>query len=185
MTRHAHARQRAPGAPGGAWAGRLTISIGIALFSIPSSSAAALVAPAELRCACGGGRRFRGRPTVATALEPEEALERELDLDVEAARGAMFAPPRAAEGDAAFADTTWQVRLKLHEGGSCLFSAQLLEDFRARFSDKEEFGAGPRPPPAAPPSRDPPARRAQASGRACKTSCASRSRRGSSRTRCT
>ena len=177
-------RRASAGAPGGAPA-RLTLFAVVILNCCLQSSAAALVAPAELRCACGGGRRFRGRPTVATALEPEEALERELDLDVEAARGAMFAPPRAAEGDAAFADTTWQVRLKLHEGGSCLFSAQLLEDFRARFSDKEEFGAGLRPPPAASPSRDPPARRAQASGRACKTSCASRSRRGSSRTRCT
>ena len=46
---------------------------------------------------------------------------------------------------------------KLHRLIDASQQAQLLEDFRARFSDKEEFGAGLRPPPAAIRSR----RRAQ------------------------
>ena len=62
----AHAKQRAPGARAAPGRGRLTISIGIALFSIRRRRRRRRRA-GRAACSVGRERRFRGRPAVAAA----------------------------------------------------------------------------------------------------------------------
>ena len=68
----------------------------------------------------------------------------EVDVDQAAAAEAAtaaFLRKRAAEGDEAFADSMWSVLMQMSEGGSTIFTVQLLDDFSCRFSDTEEYGS--------------------------------------------
>ena len=60
--------------------------------------------------------------------------------DHAAAISAFLRKARARTGDEAFAGTTWSVLLQMNEGGSTIFTVQLLDDFSCRFSDSELQG---------------------------------------------
>ena len=53
---------------------------------------------------------------------------------------AFMETPRATSGKAAFDGTTWSVLMRMNEGGSTIFTVQLLEDDSCRFSDSELLG---------------------------------------------
>ena len=57
------------------------------------------------------------------------------------AASAFMRKPRVASGKDAFDDTTWSVLMRLNEGGSTIFTVQLLEDLSCRFSDSDQFGS--------------------------------------------
>ena len=54
---------------------------------------------------------------------------------------AFYSYQRPTGGPDAFADSTWSVLMQLNEGGSTIFTMQLLEDTSCRFSDTEEVGS--------------------------------------------
>ena len=56
------------------------------------------------------------------------------------AASAFMKKPRVGSGKDAFDDTTWSVLMRLNEGGSTIFTMQLLEDDSCRFSDSDQFG---------------------------------------------
>lgn len=57
------------------------------------------------------------------------------------AANAFLQSPRPASGKEAFDGSTWSVLLRMNEGGSTIFTMQLLEDETCRFSDSELFGS--------------------------------------------
>ena len=57
------------------------------------------------------------------------------------AASAFMQKPRASSGKEAFDGSTWSVLMKMTEGGSTIFTMQLLEDETCRFSDSEAFGS--------------------------------------------
>jgi len=60
--------------------------------------------------------------------------------DVAASRRAFLAQQRPTSGIEAFANTQWSLLLKMKGGGGTMFTVELLEDMRCRFSDSEELG---------------------------------------------
>mgnify|MGYP006936507743 CR=1 FL=1 len=78
--------------------------------------------------------------TAVRLCSAEEQLAAE-DSVVDAA--SFLQPPtcRPRSGNEAFADTTWSVLMQMNEGGSTIFTVQLLEDFTCRFSDSELLGS--------------------------------------------
>jgi hypothetical protein len=62
------------------------------------------------------------------------------DSNVDAA-SAFLSSPRPATGKEAFDGSTWSVLLRLAEGGSTIFTMQLLEDETCRFSDSDQLGS--------------------------------------------
>jgi hypothetical protein len=59
--------------------------------------------------------------------------------DVDAAQSFMQSP-RPTSGKEAFDGTTWSVLLRMNEGGSVIFTMQLLDDETCRFSDSDQYG---------------------------------------------
>ena len=109
-----------------------------------SSTALCLQQSAWLR---GGSRRHvpRNMVPVASSVEdppsPPPAYDNE---DVEAASNAAEALrscPRAEAGREAFEGTTWSTLMQMNEGGSTIFTMQLLDDDSCRFSDTDELGS--------------------------------------------
>ena len=60
--------------------------------------------------------------------------------DSVAAASVLLQSQRATSGSEAFAGTTWSVLMQMTEGGSSIFTVQLLEDYTCRFSDTEQHG---------------------------------------------
>ena len=63
----------------------------------------------------------------------------EEDAAVAAAK-AMLQSSRPTSGVEAFSGTTWSVLMRMTEGGSSIFTVQLLEDSTCRFSDSDRLG---------------------------------------------
>jgi hypothetical protein len=63
----------------------------------------------------------------------------EEDAAVAAAK-AMLQSNRPTSGVEAFSGTTWSVLMRMTEGGSSIFTVQLLEDSTCRFSDSDRLG---------------------------------------------
>jgi hypothetical protein len=82
----------------------------------------------------------RGRWNLEEGEQSKSLSEGTEDDSAYAAASSFFEKKRPLSGPDAFADTTWSVMLQLDEGGSTIFSVQLLDDFSCRFSDSNELG---------------------------------------------
>lgn len=63
------------------------------------------------------------------------------ETNVASAAARLLQKPQAASGFDAFAGTAWQVLMQMEVGGTAMFSVELLEDTRCRFSDTDMYGA--------------------------------------------
>lgn len=80
------------------------------------------------------GQRERGA-ALCVASDSEAAAS-------EAAQN-ILKMPRPTTGEEAFRGTVWQVLFEMDEGGSALFTVEMMSDYKCRFSDKDENGASP------------------------------------------
>lgn len=79
-------------------------------------------------------------PLMSAADAGEEADDEAPDGDAVTMAQSVLQKPRATVGEEAFAGTTWSMLMQMTEGGSSIFSTQLLEDGSCRFSDSEQLG---------------------------------------------
>ena len=63
------------------------------------------------------------------------------EADDASAAARLLQKPTAASGFDAFAGTAWQILMQMDVGGTAMFSVELLEDTRCRFSDTDLYGA--------------------------------------------
>ncbi|KAL1527799.1 hypothetical protein AB1Y20_009182 [Prymnesium parvum] len=83
--------------------------------------------------------RGAARPHASRGGVPACLAGRDAHQDAQAAQELMRSP-RATQGVEAFAGTAWQVLFEMDEGGVAMFTVELMEDLRCRFSDKDEYG---------------------------------------------
>jgi hypothetical protein len=83
----------------------------------------------------------RDAPNSAASGSAEEDRSASARAEDVSAAQSILQSPRATSGKEAFDGTAWSVLMKMYEGGSMIFSMQLLEDLRCRFSDSEDFGS--------------------------------------------
>ena len=103
------------------------------MLSFHVFAAAAVLAPAgRSRCAIWGHSRCGASRCSA---DPSA------DEPIDEARRAFLAQQRPTGGREAFVGTSWSLLLKMTGGGGTMFSVELLDDLRCRFSDNEELGA--------------------------------------------
>ena len=96
-----------------------------------------------------GCAALRAAPSVALRTQPWRSVSPRCQAaddaepsaaNVEAAQN-MLRSPRPSQGFEAFSGTAWQVLLEVDEGGVTMYTVELMEDARCRFSDKDEYGA--------------------------------------------
>ena len=80
----------------------------------------------------------RAWPPPTSATQSHDSNEASAAVDE---ASAAFVKKRVATGDDAFADTTWSVLIQVAEGGSTIFTVQMLEGHQCRFSDTDEYGS--------------------------------------------
>ena len=87
------------------------------------------------------GRNLCGRHAARRLVAPLRCCAAdEANANAAAAASNLLQNPRPSSGKEAFDGTTWSVLLQMDAGGSTIFTMQLLEDERCRFSDNDEFG---------------------------------------------
>ena len=72
---------------------------------------------------------------------PIRGMTQEDEFPAEAAAKVLSFGPRPTSGREAFEGTTWSVLMRVHEGGSTIFTVQLLGDDSCRFSDSDIPGS--------------------------------------------
>ena len=89
----------------------------------------------------GASALLQPLPRIRRSSSPRcRAADDDVTENVAEAAQNMLRSPRPATGFEAFAGTAWQVLFEMDEGGVALFSVELMEDYKCRFSDKDQYG---------------------------------------------
>jgi hypothetical protein len=99
--------------------------MGPAAFLLVVAPAAAFVMAPRATCGCRYTRCSAGL---------------HVDGSIADSRREFLAQQRPTRGAEAFANTQWSLLLKMNGGGGTMFSVELRDDMRCRFSDNDETG---------------------------------------------